>query len=93
RRMRVAFPFRGADAVERLDEEARDCGGAYVAELDTGDRWTGKGDAVQARELFIQRHPHETVLDVGKDGWRLKIIRVTPAGVSRAPSLNTEGDS
>ena len=95
RRMRVVFPFRGdeADTLEKLDEETRNHGEAYVAELNTGDRWTGKGDAVRDRELFIQRHPHETVLDVGKDGWRLKIIRVTPAGVSRAPSLNTEGES
>ena len=80
RRLVAVFPLvcHPDEALPRLDRLVQRYGEGYVTCFSVAGEMTSPVRTYEDREAFIRRHPHETVLDIEKDGWRLKIIRVTP---------------
>jgi len=93
RKLLTVFPFEGGpdmsirrtSSIAELDNLLVAQGEAYVAELDPGGEVAVSPQTVHDRDMFLNRHPHEVVLDHEKRGWRLKLIRVTPGGVAPDP--------
>jgi len=81
RKLLTVFPFEEdpAKSVAGLDDLLARQGEAYVPELFTGGEIAAPPRAVRDRDIFLARHPREVILDVERQGWRLKITRVKPA--------------